>query len=143
MKIDPLDVISSSITMMPVRIIAAYLTVAFGATLPLVCVGGFGVLEDVGWSVLFLPLYLTIVAAMSGWWAFVALPLIFILAYKGFKFMVNDNTGSDLSVLALLSYLIAVDMSVSTAATSRLLVGVLLVVGTIYCVRRDRYLYPE
>lgn len=142
-KYDPAEVFVSALSITPVRFLCAWLAGSLGMFLPLLLSEGRGALELLMWQILMFPFQLVIVAFMSGWWGVVAVPLILVVAYKLCRFMINDNTGSDLMVVFLMTYLIAVKQGLESSLILTLVCSVVIIAATYYLVKRDRELYPE
>ena len=56
----------------------AFIVGTLGTFIPILVGGGFEVVHNVGWLLLFFPLYLFMIAFISGWWGFVAVPLLIV-----------------------------------------------------------------
>lgn len=143
MKIDPVQVFANSIGSIPFRILFAWLAISLGSILSLVCDYGMEAFENTGFIILAMPIHLIFVACIGDWWVYISVPLLFVVAWKGVRFIVNDNTGSDLVVLILLAYLVTSDFSDLEGIVLRSVFGVILLFITFLAVRRNRDLYPE
>jgi hypothetical protein len=143
MKFDPVDICANAIAITPIRFLFAWLAGSMGSFLPVVFSDGKDAFEILAWQTFMFPFYLVVVAFMSGWWGVIAVPLILVVAYKLCRFMINDNTGSDLMVIFLLTYLIAIRGGLHSSMFLTSICGVVIFVATYYLVRRDRELYPE
>ena len=143
MKYDPVEVFVNAIAITPIRFLFAWLAGSFGSFLPGVLSDGKDAFEILAWQIFLFPFYLVVVAFMSGWWGVVAVPLILVVSYKLCRFMINDNTGSDLMVIFLLTYLIAMRVGLHSSMILTSICGVVLLVATYFLVKRDRELYPE
>ena len=114
MPIDPADVFGQALALAPVRLALAWVVAGVGGYLPRLLdvryLGheSIGASEDLGWAVLMSPLYLFGVAAISGWWCVVALPLILVLAYRVVTLPMRDDLPSGLMIILTLSYWVAI-----------------------------------
>jgi hypothetical protein len=108
MRIDPQEIFGHALAVTPLRFGLAWLSGTIGAAAPIGLFGGDLAIDDFGWGLLFLPFYLLIMAITSGWWSFIAGPLLIVLAWRIILFMRNDNSGSDLVGIFTLSYLIGI-----------------------------------
>jgi hypothetical protein len=137
MRIDPIEVFSSALAITPLRILIAWLAGSVGAFLPAILGSGLDATAFLGWQIGFFPFYLLVVVLNSGWWAVVAMPMIIVLAFKMLMFLRNDNEGSDLIIIFSLSYFISIRM-IDANWLYGVLVGILLVLASYLCVRRER-----
>lgn len=143
MKWDPAEVFVNAIAITPIRLLVAWLAGSVGAFLPAVIGRGADAFEFLGWQIAFFPFYLVIMAFMSGWWGVIAVPLILVVAYKLCRFMISDNTGSELMVILTLAFLIAIRSGLDERLVMTAVVGISLLISTVVFVQRDRELYPE
>ena len=120
-----------------------WIAVIFGAFLPLLCSYGLDAFEDIGWFIVFMPLQTFFTATLSGWWTFIAIPLLLVLIFKSYKFMLSDNTDSELMVILLLAYLATADFSAAEARGLKIVLAVGLLAISIKVVKRDKFLYPD
>jgi hypothetical protein len=127
MRIDPLDVVANALASLPLRLAMAWLCGMAGAFTPLFISNGFHAFQSLGWKWLLFPVYLLYIAVDSGWWTFVAIPLLGMLGWRMIAFMRNENTGTDLFAIYTISYLIGIQ-----AADSNWPIGLILAVYCIY-----------
>jgi hypothetical protein len=140
MPVDPVDVFGHALALAPVRLALACVVAGVGGYLPLTVdvyrlfVGRGGFPEGLGWAVLASPVYLFLVAATSGWWSLVALPLLLGLAYQVVTLPARDDLPSGLMIILTLAYWTAIrqadDLSLG------ILLGVVLIGLTHKLVRR-------
>lgn len=90
-----------------------------------------------------MPLQTFFTATLSGWWTFIAIPLLLVLIFKSYKFMLSDNTDSELMVILLLAYLATADFSAAEARGLKIVLAVGLLAISIKVVKRDKFLYPD
>ena len=114
MPVDPADVFGQALALAPVRLALAWVVAGVGGYLPrladifhLFIVDG-GLPDGLGWTVLASPLYLFSVAAASGWWCLVALPLLLGLAYQVVTLPTRDDLPSGLMLILTLAHWIAI-----------------------------------
>ena len=143
MKWDPPEVFINAIALTPVRLIAAWVAGSIGAFIPIFIGGGFEALDLLAWQLLFFPFYLAVVAFFSGWWALIAVPLIMIFSYKLFRFMTNDNTGSDLMVMLSLAFLITIRVGYHSSAVITSFLAAVILGATYWMTKLNREIYPE
>ncbi|MDB2673770.1 hypothetical protein N9Y81_02315 [Akkermansiaceae bacterium] len=110
MRLDPLDVFSHTAVSMPGRFLLAWILGTLGAFIPIL-IGSifeswFGVFGVIQWQFLLLPLYLLLIALVSGWWSFVAVPLLLVFAWKFIVFLRGDGDSVALGWIFLLPCLI-------------------------------------
>jgi hypothetical protein len=111
MRIDPTDVFAHTVVSIPLRFCLAWAVGTLGSFLPIVVGHGFDEFLAIGWVLLFFPFYLFLVAFFSGWWAFVALPLLLAWAWRVVVFLKGDGLTKELFWIFMLPYLIAIRAS--------------------------------
>lgn len=111
MRLDPLDIVAHTALSLPIRVLIVWVVGTLGAFCPLLFGYGFDAFAGLGWQMMFFPLYLFILAVASGWWAFVAVPLLLPLAWKGIRFIREDNTPHELHWIFILAYGIGIRAS--------------------------------
>ena len=110
MPVDPVDVFGHALALAPVRLALAWGVAGVGGYLPRTVdvyrlfVQREGFPEGLGWTLLASPVYLFSVAAVSGWWSPVALPLLLGLAYQVVTLPARDDLPSGLMIILTLAY---------------------------------------
>lgn len=108
MRIDPVDIFAHTMVSAPLRFCLAWLVGTLGSFAPVFLVGGMQTLQLIGWQLLFFPFYLFLVAMFSGWWSFIAVPLLVVWAWKAFAFMKDEGTTKNLLWIFILPFLISI-----------------------------------
>ena len=99
---DFLDVLEDSLTNLPLKTIAVWLSCGIGANFARILAR-----NDIEiWEVIFFPIMLLFGAFGSGWWIFVAGPFLVALAAISWHYLILDGSASDLVWLLGLSSLI-------------------------------------
>lgn len=99
---DFLDVLEDSLTNLPLKVVAVWISCGIGANLARILAR-----EDVViWEGVFFPVILLFGAFGSGWWMFVAGPILVALAAISWHYLILDDSASDLVWLLGLSSLI-------------------------------------
>lgn len=88
---DFLDVLTDSITSLPLRILAVWIACALGSNLILWITGEFEI-----WSVIFFPVILIMGLFVVDWWMFLAFPVLVALAVFVWNYLVLDGPGGNL-----------------------------------------------
>jgi len=104
-RIDPIEQFSGAFGSVWIRILLAWLAIWAGFAIPAAMGGGFDTVSLLA-AISYHPLMVIGLAAASGWWSLVALPLAFVLAYRGVRFITDEAGVSGLAVLGLLSILV-------------------------------------
>ncbi len=137
MRIDPLEVIASSMTSVPVRLAFAWLCGMAGAFTPLLLSNGIDACQFLGWQWLLFPFYLFYMATDAGWWTIIALPLLALLGWRIIAYMRNENMGSDLFAIFSITYLIGI-RGAAPSWPLALTLGAYLICQMVYLDRRDQ-----
>jgi hypothetical protein len=133
MRIDPTSVFFHSIASVPLRACLAWLVGTLGAFTPLFIQHGFDAIEFIGYQFMFFPIYLFLIALFSGWWGFVALPLLLFLMWRLVEFLRNEGFAMELFWIYLLSYLIGIRASGDDWPIAAVLAGI----GMIFIIRQQ------
>ena len=126
MHVDPTEVYFQTIRSVPLRIALAWVVGALGAFTPVFIAAGFETVDMLGWQVLFFPFYLFLVASISGWWGFVAFPLLIVFAWRGLEFLRGDGYALELFWIFILPFLIGIRMSGQHWPLAALIAGIAL-----------------
>lgn len=111
MRIDPPAVFLHTMASVPLRMGLVWLAALAGSFSPLLLAEGMDAFEVLRWHAILLPFYLVIIARASGWWAFVAVPLVFVLAWRVLVYLRDDGFSLDLLWIFLLAFLISIRAS--------------------------------
>lgn len=111
MRIDPAEVFASAVASLPLRLLLAWGVGTLGAFTPLLLAHGLESFAAIGWQALFFPIYLFFTAMVSGWWGFVAVPLVVVFGWKVLVFLRGEGSGTDLCWIFLLPLLITIRAS--------------------------------
>jgi hypothetical protein len=72
---------------------------------------GFEAVAGIPWQMACLPIYLFGVALGSGWWTFIALPLLLVLAWRTMLYLRDESDPPELLWIYLLGYFITLRAS--------------------------------
>ncbi|YCM46278.1 hypothetical protein V2O64_09645 [Verrucomicrobiaceae bacterium 227] len=99
---DFLDVLEDSLTNLPLKIVAVWISCGIGANFARILARN----EVEIWEGVFFPVILLFGAFGSGWWMFIAGPILVALAAVSWHYLILDGSASDLIWLLGLSSLI-------------------------------------
>ena len=133
MRIDPTEVFTHTIASIPLRVCLAWMAGTLGAFTPIFIGHGFGTFGIIGWQLLFFPFYLFLVSLLSGWWAYIAFPLLIVLIWRLFVFLREEST-SELFWMFIMPFLIGIRVSGQAWPLAALLAGVAI----FFFMRRQR-----
>ena len=132
----------NSLCSVPLKLFFVLAVGSIGSFLPIVLSGGIETLSGLWWMILFFPLYLFFVGIFSGWWAFIAIPLIFVLAYNACQFLLGDYLFSKLMIVFTLAFLITIRVGMESCPVLSIVLALLFVAGSYLLHRRDKRFYP-
>ncbi len=126
MRIDPTTVFFHTIASMPLRVCLAWIVGTMGAFAPVLIGEGLGLdtFMGIGWLLLFFPFYLFLIAVFGGWWAFVALPLLIVFAWRLLLLLRDEGSAIDLYWWFMLAFLIGITASEDHWSYAALVAGV-------------------
>ena len=93
---------------LPARLGLAWLAASLGAVAPIVVNDPAHALDYLPWQGAFMPFYLALMAAASGWWSIIAFPLLFVQAWHVIRFMCRERPLLDLLRIAVVAYPISI-----------------------------------
>ena len=82
------------------------------------------------------------IAIVSELYAFIAIPLILVLFYYLYEFILRDDRYSNLLVVLFLAYMITIKVGIDNNPVLTILIAVLLFTGTFFAARYERRLHP-
>jgi hypothetical protein len=106
-KLDPIEIAKESSSSLIARVSATWLAAGGGLVLAFLLSERPDVIA-LGGMVLFLPILLFGLAAGSGWWFFVGLPAMGLLAWRAFVYIRGETSGEELLPIGGLSFLICI-----------------------------------
>lgn len=139
MRIDPADVFAHTVVSVPLRFCLAWTVGTLGSFMPIVIGHGFDALAGIGWVLLFFPFYLFLIALFSGWWAFVAIPLLLMWAWRALVFLREEGLTRELFWIFMLPFLIAIRASQNAWPRAALIAAIVIVsMAGINCLASSR-----
>jgi hypothetical protein len=93
---------------MPLRVFLAWVVGTLGVFTPFLIRTGFDSFNIILWQLLLFPFELFIWAFLSGWWSFVAIPLLFAFCWRVLVFLRDEGSTSELFWLFILPFLIGI-----------------------------------
>lgn len=107
--------------------------------MPIVIGRGFDALAGIGWVLLFFPFYLFLMALFSGCWAFVAIPLLLMWAWRALVFLREEGLIKELFWIFMLPFLIAIRASQDAWPRAALIAAIVIVsMAGINCLASSR-----
>lgn len=134
MCIDPSAVFLHTFTSLPLRFVLAWAVGTLGAFTPIFIRHGFEAVEIIQWQFLFFPLYLFFSAMMSGWWGFVAIPLLVGLCWRLLVFLRYEGSRMELLWIFILPFLIGI----RTSGDAWPFAALLAAIGIVFIIRQQR-----
>ncbi len=123
MRVDPTAVFFHTIASMPLRVSLDRVVGTLGAFTPIFIQDGFESIEIIRWQFLFFPFYLFLIALFSGWWSFVAIPLLITFCWRVLVFMRDEGSTIELFWIFILPFLIGIRASTDAWPFAAFLAG--------------------
>lgn len=111
MRTEPTAVFFHTVGSVPLRMGLAWIIGTLGILGPSFIGHGPVSLAEIGYQFLFFPLILLALAFFSGWWSFLAIPLLAILAWRVRSFLRDEGSTIELYWIFALPFLICLRVS--------------------------------
>lgn len=136
MRTEPTAVFFHTVGSVPLRMGIAWIIGTLGILVPSFIGHGPVSLAEIGYQFLFFPLILLALAFFSGWWSFIAVPLLAVLAWRVRSFLRDEGSTIELYWMFVLPLLICIRVSGDAWPVAAALIGVV----SFFVLRRQRRL---
>ena len=136
MRTEAAAVFFHTVGSVPLRMGIAWIIGTLGVLVPSFIGHGPLSLAEIGYQFLFFPLILLAITILSGWWSFVAVPLLAILAWRVHCFLRDEGSTIELYWIFALPFLICIRLSGNAWPVAAALIGVV----SFFVLRRQRRL---